>query len=168
MVLQIFSPVCSFAFCFLIILTESSLFKNRATILRSLQRRIGFPGGSDSKESACNSGDAGSIPGSGRSPGEGNGNPLQCPCLENPMDRRAWWATVHGVAKINTFTFTMRRTGRNLHVEYGEMQRSTTVDQLNRYPSCSLLSRCANVPHHLSGVALMWSYLPPLQGLRCF
>ena len=69
---------------------------------------------------------------------------------------------------INTFTFTMRRTDRNLHVECGEMQRSTTVDQLNRYPSCSLLSRCANVPHHLSGVALMWSYLPPLQGPRCF
>ena len=58
-----------------------------------------FPGGSDSKESACNAGDSGSIPGSGRSPGEGNGNPLQCPCLENSMDRGAWRATVHGVAK---------------------------------------------------------------------
>ena len=99
MVLQIFSPVCSFAFCFLIVLTESLLFKSRATILLSLLRRMGFPGGSDGKESACNSGDAGSIPGSGRSPGEGNGNPLQCSCLENPMDRRDWWATVHGVAK---------------------------------------------------------------------
>ena len=55
--------------------------------------------GSDSKESACNAGDPGSIPGLRRSPGEGNGNPLQYPCLENPMDRRAWWATVHGVAK---------------------------------------------------------------------
>ena len=50
-------------------------------------------------ESACNAGDLGSIPGSGRSPGEGNGNPLQYSCLENPMDRRAWWATVHGVTK---------------------------------------------------------------------
>ena len=49
--------------------------------------------------SACNVGDLGSIPGSGRSPGEGNGNPLQYSCLENPMDRRAWWATIHGVAK---------------------------------------------------------------------
>ena len=47
----------------------------------------------------ANSGDAGLIPGSGRSPGEGNGNPLQCSCLENPMDRGAWWATVCGVAK---------------------------------------------------------------------
>ena len=54
----------------------------------------GFPGGSDSKESACSARDLGSIPGSGRSPGEGNGNPLQNPCLENSMDRGAWWATV--------------------------------------------------------------------------
>ena len=57
-----------------------------------------FPGGSDGKASAYNVGDLGSIPGSGRSSGEGNGNPLQYPCLENPMDGRAWWATVHGAA----------------------------------------------------------------------
>ena len=57
----------------------------------------GFPGGSEGKASACNAGDLGSIPGLGRSPGEGNGNPLQYSCLENPMDREAWWATVHGV-----------------------------------------------------------------------
>ena len=60
---------------------------------------MGFPGGSDGKESACNAGDQGSIPGSGRSPGEGNGNALQYSCLENSMDRGAWRATVHGVAK---------------------------------------------------------------------
>ena len=53
----------------------------------------------DSKESACSAGDLGSIPGLGRSPGEGNGNPLQYPCLENLMERGAWWAAVHGVAK---------------------------------------------------------------------
>ena len=58
-----------------------------------------FPGGSDGKASAYNAGDLGSIPGSGRSPGEGNGNPLQYSCLENPMDGGAWWATVHGLAK---------------------------------------------------------------------
>ena len=58
-----------------------------------------FPCGSDGKESACNAGDPGSIPGSGRSPGEENGNPLQYSCLENPTDREAWWATVHWVAK---------------------------------------------------------------------
>ena len=63
---------------------------------------MGFPGGSDSKESACNEGDPGSIPGSGRSPGEGNGYPLQYSCLGNPKDREAWQATVHGVAKRQT------------------------------------------------------------------
>ena len=56
-------------------------------------------GGSEAKASACNAGDLGSILGLGRSSGEGNGNPLQYSCLENPMDRGAWWATVHGVAK---------------------------------------------------------------------
>ena len=60
---------------------------------------LGFPGGSDGKESACSAGDLGSIPGLGRSPGGGHGNPLQYSCLENPMDRGAWQATVHGVAK---------------------------------------------------------------------
>ena len=60
--------------------------------------------------SACNAGDLGSIPGSGRSPGEGNGNPLQYSCLESPLDGGAWWATVHGVTKSRTqlsdFTIT--------------------------------------------------------------
>ena len=60
---------------------------------------VNFPGGSDGKESACNVGDPGLIPGSGRSPREGNGNWLQYSCMENPMDRGAWRATVHGVAK---------------------------------------------------------------------
>ena len=58
----------------------------------------GFPGDSDGKESAGNAGDLGLIPGSGRSPGEGNGNPLQYSCLENSMDSGAWRAIVHGVA----------------------------------------------------------------------
>ena len=61
-----------------------------------------FPGGSDGKELADNAADPGSIPGSGRSPGEGNGYPLQYSCLENPMDRGAWQAIVHGVAKSRT------------------------------------------------------------------
>ena len=61
---------------------------------------MGFPGGSDGKESACNAGgDLGSIPGSGRSPAEGNGNMLQYSCLHDSMDRGVWWSTVHGVAK---------------------------------------------------------------------
>ena len=63
---------------------------------------LGFPGDTEVKASAPNAGDPGSIPGSGRSPGEGNGNPLQCSCLENLMDGGAWWATVHGVAKSQT------------------------------------------------------------------
>ena len=58
-----------------------------------------FPGGSDGKESACNAGDPGSIPGLGRSPREGNGDPLQYSCLENSMDRATWQATVHAVTK---------------------------------------------------------------------
>ena len=58
-----------------------------------------FPGGSVGKSSACSAGDPGSVPGSGRSPGEENGNPLQYSCLENSMDRGGWWATIHGVAK---------------------------------------------------------------------
>ena len=61
-----------------------------------------FPGGSDGKASACNVGDLGSIPGSGRSPGEGKDNPLQYSCLENPVGGGAWRATVHGVAKSQT------------------------------------------------------------------
>ena len=60
---------------------------------------VQFNDGSDGKASSRNAGHPGSIPGSGRSPGEGNGNPLQYSCLENPMDGGAWWATVHGVAE---------------------------------------------------------------------
>ena len=63
---------------------------------------MGFPRGSEVKASACNAGDLGLNPGLGRSPGEGNGNPLQYSCLENPMDRGASWATVHRVAKSRT------------------------------------------------------------------
>ena len=63
---------------------------------------IGFPGGSVVKNPPANVGDMGLIPGSGRCPGGGNGNPLQYSCLENPMDKGAWRATVHGVAKSQT------------------------------------------------------------------
>ena len=62
----------------------------------------GFLGGSEDKASACDAEDPSLIPRLGRSPGEGNGNPLQYSCLENPMDRGAWWAAVHGVAKSRT------------------------------------------------------------------
>ena len=88
--------------------TKSLFYKNNngkgklVYILLSCLYLLGFPGSSEGKESACNVGDLDSIPGTGRSPGEGNGNPLQSSCPENPMDRGDWWATVHGVAKRQT------------------------------------------------------------------
>ena len=81
-----------------------------------------FPGGSDDKASAYDAGDLGSIPASGRFPGEGNGNPLQYSFLENPMDGGTWWATVRGVAKSRTrpsdFTFTFKGL---LQVDFAEL-----------------------------------------------
>ena len=65
---------------------------------------MGFPGGSVVKNPPANAGDMGSFPGSGKSPGEGNGNPFQYSCLGNPTDRGAWWATVHGVTKESDTT----------------------------------------------------------------
>ena len=79
----------------------------------SLLFKVRFTGGSEVKASASNAGDLGSIPGSGRSSGEGNGNPLQYSCLESPLDGGVWQATVHGVAKSRTrlsdFTFTYEK-----------------------------------------------------------
>ena len=65
--------------------------------MEKYRRTLVFPGGSDSKESACNAEDLGSTPGLGRSPGEGNGYPLQYSCLENPVDGRAWWVISMGL-----------------------------------------------------------------------
>ena len=85
-----------------------------------------FPGGSDGKESTCNAGDSGSISGLGRSPGEGNDNPLQYSCLEKSMDRGAWQATVHGVAKESDttewLTLSFTKYGMNLLQEGGPLQ----------------------------------------------
>ena len=78
------------------ILKIPEIFKHRP------MATLGFPGSSDGKESVYNVGDLASISGSGRSLGEGSGNPLQYSCLENPMDRGAWWDTVHGVVKSQT------------------------------------------------------------------
>ena len=78
---------------------QSQTQPKRPTLHLECPFSVGFPGSSVSKESSCSAGDQGSIPGSGRSPGKGNGNPLQYPCLENSMDRRAWQAAVCGVTK---------------------------------------------------------------------
>ena len=73
-----------------------------STIYALLYLLLGFPGGSEGKASACSVADLGSIPGLERSPGEGNGNPLQYSCLENSTNWGTWWAIVHGVAKSQT------------------------------------------------------------------
>ena len=73
-----------------------------STMFSRFIHTVNFPSGSDDKESAYNTGDLGLIPGLGRSPGGQHGNPLQYSCLETPMDRGAWWAIVHGVAKSRT------------------------------------------------------------------
>ena len=86
-----------------------------------------FPHSLVGKESACNAGDLGSIPGLGRSPAEGNGNLLQYSCLENPMDKGAWWATVHGVARV----------GHDLATK--PPNHATFYTYLEKYP-CILLS----------------------------
>ena len=90
----------------------------------------GFPGGSDVKASAYNVGDLGLIPGSGRSPGEGNGNPLQYSCLENPMNEEAWQATVQGVAKswtrLSNFTFTLL-LGRKVRTNLDSILKSRDI-----------------------------------------
>ena len=93
------------------------------------------------KRLACNAGDPGSISGSGRSPGEGNGNPLQYSCLENPMDGGAWWATVHKVAKsrirLSDFTFTFMNNScycsTKLHKEFLPLA-APTKDLIKRLP----------------------------------
>ena len=84
----------------------------------------GLPGGSDGKASACSAGDSGWIPGLGRHPGEGNGNPLQYSCLENPMDGGGWEVTVHGVTKSQTglsnFAFFLCSHGRTSCAKQGQ------------------------------------------------
>ena len=99
-------PVCSLSKTLSVFAHLHSLLQDQICLL------LQVPGGSEVKASTCNAGDLGLIPGSGRSPGEGNGNPLQYSCLENPMDGGACRATVHGVAKSRTrltdFTFTFQ------------------------------------------------------------
>ena len=81
---------------------------------------LGLPGGSDGEESACNTGDLGLIPGWRRCPGGGNGSPLQYSCLENPLDKGAWWATVHGVTNSPT-----RLRDKHFHFHFGYVSVSS-------------------------------------------
>ena len=97
---------------------------------------IVFAGGSDSKESACNVGDLSSVPGLGRSPGGGHGNPLQHPCLEIPMDRGDWWAAVHYYGKNVTLkiyckiVFTVKWCFSS--VQFSPQSCPTLCDPMNR------------------------------------
>ena len=100
---------------------------------------LGFLGGSDGKESACNAEDLGPISGSGRSLGERNGNPLQYSCLENPMDRGACWATVHGATEsdmteqlAHTHTYTWDRPLGELHQDFSPVLPPRTLEGLHR------------------------------------
>ena len=86
-----------------------------------------FPHCSLGKESVCNAGDPGLIPGSGRSPGEGNSNPLPYSCLENPMDRGAWQATVHGVTRVGLNLST------SPHTEWSKSERGKQISYINAY-----------------------------------
>ena len=95
-------------------------YKDKKLSLENLDKykyHLVFPGGSDGKESSCNAGNLGLIPRLGRSPGEGNGYPLQYSGLENSMDRGAWWAIVHGVAKswtwLSDFHITFKQPFKN-------------------------------------------------------
>ena len=83
-----------------------SMLKQCQQTLNSYNFLSGFPGGSVVKNPPANAGDMGSVPGSRRSPGEENGHPLQYSCLRNPMDRRAWQATIHGIAKKSWAKFS--------------------------------------------------------------
>ena len=104
--------------------------------------RMGFPGGSDGKVSVCNAGDPGSIPGLGRSPGEGNSSPLQYSCLENPMDSRTWKGTTHGVAKSRT------------RLSEGKIKKKIISLGSHLTPSSLFSSPCNSV--NLSGCPSLW------------
>ena len=100
--------------------------------------QMGFPGDSDDKESACNVGNLGWIPGSGRSPGEGNCCTLQYSCLENSMDRGAWQATDHGVAKSQTWLSNYTYTHNIIFFRQSPSRPNTIHLQALRPPVCAL------------------------------
>ena len=105
----------------------------------TLTSELGNPGGSDGKMSTCNVGDLGSVPGLGRSPGGGHGNPAQYSCLENPMDRGAWQAAVHRVAQSWT---QLKRLSMGSNSRVSQAWRIVVVPELLQILQCTL-SECA-------------------------
>ena len=103
----------------------------------NLKEKVGFPGGTVIKNLPANAGDAGSIPGSGRSSGEGNGNPLQYSCLENSMDRGVWRATIHGVTESDTTERLSIRTYIHPHFTFEE----ATPEGLHHCPTSQSKTR---------------------------
>ena len=147
--------VPNYHFCHLICLFPWAYSQGFIWTFVSLSSVTGLPGSLNGKESACNARDLGSIPVSGRSPGEGHGNPLQYSCLENQMDRRAWWATVHGVAMSRTWlktnTFTFFQCCNNVF--------KITTCFLTVHFSCSVMSDSLQ-PHGLQHTRLLYHQLP--------
>ena len=113
----------------------------------------GFSGGSVVKNPRVNAGDAGSVPGSGRSPGGGNGSPLQCSCLENSMDREAWWATVHGVTKSQTQQHTC------LPSHQGFPSASNSKESTSNMGDTGLIPGSGRSPGGGNGNPLQYSHL---------
>ena len=123
----------------------SWLGRQRSSLQISLPVKLMvFPSGSEAKESTCNARDPDSIPESGRSSGEGTGNPLQYSCLENPMDRGGWWATGHGVTKGRHYWTTNTFTSHEMPIAYitlGALKKkrsfSSTIRKKTRLPTLS-------------------------------
>ena len=146
-------------------------------VLKIIVLYIQFPGGSDGKASACNVGDPASIPGSGRSHGEGNGNPLQYSCLENSMDGGAWWATVHGVAQsrtwlsdftlnLNTWDFECFNCFRFKHISsfYLLFSHSVMFDFFIVPRDCSLPSSSVHGISEAKILEWVWVAMPSSRG----
>ena len=131
------------------------------------KKKMLFPNGSEVKASASNAGDLGSIPGSGRSPGEGNGNPLQYSCLENPMDGGAWWATVHGVTKSWTWLsdFTSLHLPQNMREGISATKRALRKLQLNAEISLSSLRSPGPSPSLIHWSNMIYPFFPLKQSL---
>ena len=144
------------------------LFRSNKVLTLTKERK-GFPGGSDGKVSVYNVGDPGSIPGSGRSPGEGNGNPLQYSCLENSMDGGAWWATVHRVAKswtqLSDFTFTFFFNGLAAAATMARRVKKICLP-CRRHKRCSFYPSVGKIPWRRRGNPFQYSCLENPHGQR--